>query len=60
MTVTELIERLSACPPDAMVYAFDADTRELEPVTGLTATEGNEEHGLLPMVDLHTDDQNYG
>ncbi len=56
MNVTDLINRLKECPPDAMVYAFDPDTGDMEPVTGLTSTEGNGGNGLLPMVDIHTDD----
>lgn len=56
MTVQQLMQRLSQMPPQAMVYALDPDTGNMEPVTGMTITSGDEDQGLLPMVDLHTDD----
>lgn len=56
MTVEQLMQRLRELPPHAMVYAFDPDTGDMEPVTGFTIEAGDEGKGLLPMVDLHTDD----
>ena len=50
MTVKELIERLQTLPPDDIVKIYDADTEQLEAVSGYLY-EGNDH-----IVELCSDD----
>lgn len=48
MTVRDLIERLKDMNPDAIVRAYDADSEQFEPITGLLFCHDD--------VSLQTDD----
>lgn len=50
MTVKELIEQLSAFPPDAIVFTFDAESETLETITGFL------ENPRDNTIELCTDD----
>lgn len=53
MKVADLVLRLQQLPPNAEILAHDADTGQLEPVSGYTYEPGD-----VPTVELCTDDQN--
>jgi len=59
MTAADLILMLQQLPPDAVVQAFDADTGDYEPVTGMTAEPAAADTQGKALVTLHTDDMQF-
>lgn len=57
MTTKELIEILQQYPPHTVVGAYNADSCEIEGVTGATFSPGEtgEDHYIEPSVILETD-----
>lgn len=59
MTAADLIQHLQKLPPDAFVFAFDADTGDFEPITGMTLEPAGTTGNSQPVVTLHTDDMEF-